>query len=172
MSDQNQFDQYKQKLLHYWGLFLAALGRFWEKVKIYSSKAAAVIRRNAVVLGQKLTEFGTAAGVWLQKAWTILCRYAKRLVQILATWLLLAREKCEPALVKAKAWLVSVRERLPKKEAQLPAPEEPRALPVVQENIVDAEAAEPVEVTAEPVRAAAEVPAESESAPVEKKVKD
>ena len=147
MSDQNQFDQYKQKLLHYWALFLAGCGTLWEKIKVYARKAADFLRRNGKLLAQKLTEFGKTAAQWLRELWARIRPWCRRVVQTVASWLLLAKEKSEPviekaklwtgtAIGKAKVWTSAQIDRLRQKKEALPAPES---------NIVDAEAAEVVE---------------------------
>lgn len=152
MSDQNQFDPYKQKLLHYWALFLAGCGTLWEHIKKYSRTAAEVISRYAKLLVRKLKTYAQTALQWLRKVWDRIRPWCSRLVQTLAAWLLLAREKAGPiiekakvwigiaaekakvwigiAAGKAKVWIDSVKARLPQREAALPAPED---------DIVDAE---------------------------------
>lgn len=173
MSNQNQFDQYKQKMLEIWDLVLTACGRFWDKVKVYSRKAADYLRPYLKTLRQKLAAFGKAAAAWLKKAWKTLRLYGKRLLQILAGWLLLAKEKTGPVIEKAKAWLISafgkakawgasiaekakvwfgsVKARLPKRAAY----EADNALPDAREISTEAEIAETAEAIAEQVPAEA-----------------
>ena len=83
MSDQNQFDQMKQKLLEYWHVFLAACGRLWENVKKYSGQAWTWLRATGKTVGQKL-----------------------------AAWALLVKEKAVPLCQQAGEWLGAVLERI------------------------------------------------------------
>lgn len=154
MSNQNQFDQYKQKLLHAWGVFLAACGRFWEKVKTYSHTAVEFLRQKTAIVMRKLAELGQSVIQWLKKLWSRIRPWGRRLVQTLASWLLLLKEKTEMIAGKVKMWVASLAARLRKNEAELPAPEEPKALPVSQEAVAEAPAEHPADsepASADPV---------------------
>lgn len=139
MSDQNQFDQYKQKLLHAWGVFLAAWGRFWENVKINVKKAAEFTGRNAKVLAQNLAAYTAKARAWLKKAWSGLRRYGKRLLQMPAAWALLAREKLQPVRQRIGTGVDSVKARIrsmkPEAAAALPPAEVAQEAPALTQDV-------------------------------------
>lgn len=156
MSDQNQFDQIKQKLLHFWAVFLAACGRLWVNVKKYAKQAAEFTGRNAKVLGQKLAVL-----------WSKLKAKASELMGRIGEWL--------------GAILERIRQAWAARTAKSKAEPEVRKLPETDqadENAADETAeAEATETAAEPeaetreaagvdaeTAEAAEVPAAAESA--------
>lgn len=167
MSDQNRFDEYKQKLLHYWSVFLAACGKLWETAKSKVKAAAVFLSRNGKVLLQKLAAWTLKAREWLKKTWAAARKKGRKLLQKLAAWALEIREKVQPMIQRAGEWIGALTARF-----QRPKTEEPEALPAAQEAPVLPEPEQVVEETAlveAPVEAAQEPVCEEavEEVPVE-----
>lgn len=93
MNQENKFGEYKQKLLQYWAVFLAACGKAWEYVKV-SSK----------VLLQKLAAWLVKARDWLVEFTASARVKGKALLDRLAIWLTGVREKLRPAVQQAGQW--------------------------------------------------------------------
>lgn len=93
MSDQNQFDEYKKKLLQYWSAFAAACAALWGKAKAGAGKAASSLRQYGKQLAQKLAAFALKVRAWFQKATESLRRNFKKLGQKITAFAGNVREK-------------------------------------------------------------------------------
>lgn len=175
MSDQNRFDEYKQKLLHWWRLFLDACGRLWETTKTKAGVALTDLRGKGKIWLRKLAAWTLKARESLIRIWTRARREGKKLLQKLAAWVLRVREKVQPMLRRAGEWLAAVPARFRASRADakeaLPVAEEasvlPEPEPVVEaaaparEPAAEEAAVEEPAVSAEPEPEAEPVPAKS-----------
>ena len=165
MSDQNRFDEYKQKLLQWWRLFLDACGRLWETTKTKTGVALTYLRGKGKIWLRKLAAWTLKARESLKKIWTRARREGKKLLQKLAAWALRVREKVQPMLRRAGEWLAAVPARFRSSRADakeaLPVAEEAPVLPEPEPVVEAAAPAREPAAPAEPEPEAEPVPAKS-----------
>lgn len=101
MNQENKFGEYKQKLLQYWAVFLAACGKAWIFVK-----------ENSKVLLQKLAAWLVKAKDWLGAVTASARVKGKALLERLALWLMAVKEKIRPAVRQAGLWCKTQTARL------------------------------------------------------------
>lgn len=172
MSQENKYEEYRQKIKGVWSKTCekcgelrekcrehfqkfsefqdeasekldAVLDQYTEKIGTVLKKGTAFLRHHGAVLLQKLAPYMQKLKAFLKQAAAFLRRHGKRLLQILALLLLKCREYLQIGLAKARQWLAPVVAKLSKPQLWEPEESQSFAEPEAVEKPVPAEQKEP-----------------------------